>query len=118
MAVNRDSRWTQFIPAVVIMAAAFSACEAPPMTTAEDTGAEDTGEAENAVDQPADGGAIEDLAARHNAVTDWHGPLPLLGPVFTVFVEDALLRQDGRPILLRDMRVEDVMINSHWEYLE
>ncbi len=101
--MNRDSRRKQFIPAVVIMAAVFTACEGPPMTTAEDTE-----EAEHAVDQPADRGAIEDLAARHNAVTDWHGPLPLLGPVLTVFVEDALLRQDGRPILLRDMRVEDV----------
>ncbi len=101
--MNRDSRQKQFIPAVVIMVAVFSACEGPPMTTADDTE-----EAENAVDQPADGSVIEDLAARHDAVTDWHGPLPLLGPVLTVFVEDALLRQDGRPILLRDMRVEDV----------
>lgn len=101
--MNRDSRRKQFVPAIVIMAAVFSACEGPPMTTAEDTE-----EPENAVDQPADGSAIEELATRHNAVTDWHGPLPLLGPVLTVFVEDALLRQDGRPILLQDMRVEDV----------
>lgn len=101
--MNRDSRRKQFIPAVVIIAAVFGACEGPPTTIAEDPG-----EAENAVDQPADGSAIEALAARHDAVTDWHGPLPLLGPVLTVFVEDALLRQDGRPILLRDMRVEDV----------
>ena len=101
--MNRDSRRKQFIPAVVITVAAFSACEGPPTTTAEDTG-----EAENAVNQPAGGSTLEDLAARHNAVTDWRGPLPLLGPVFTVFVEDALLRQGGRPILLPDMRVEDV----------
>ena len=101
--MNRYSGRQQFIPAIVMMAAVFSACEGPPTTTVEDTG-----EAENTVDQPADVSAGEDLAAKHDAVADWHGPLPLLGPVFTVFVEDALLRQDGRPILLRDMKVEDV----------
>jgi hypothetical protein len=46
--------------------------------------------------------AIIELADKYNAVVNWSEPLskkPFLSPVFTIEVEDALLRKDNRPVL-------------------
>jgi len=46
--------------------------------------------------------AIIELADKHNAVVNWSEPLSkklFLSPVFTIEVEDALLRKDNRPVL-------------------
>jgi len=46
---------------------------------------------------------ISNMVARHNAVTDWkknfNEKSTLLGRIYTVQVEDALIRSDGRPVL-------------------
>jgi hypothetical protein len=55
--------------------------------------------------------AIIELADKYNAVVDWNKPLNkilnLMSPIFTVEVEDALLRNDNRPVLFL-ARVEDI----------
>lgn len=56
--------------------------------------------------------AITDMIARHNAVNDWERNLrekfiSMLTKVYSIQVEQALVRKDGRPILLF-ASVEDV----------
>lgn len=54
--------------------------------------------------------AISQMAANHNAVKDWGEGLPSewssLG-VLTIHLQDALLRKDGRPVLL-DVNLTDI----------
>lgn len=46
---------------------------------------------------------ISNMVVRHNAVTDWKKNFnkknALLGEIYTVQVEDVLIRSDGRPVL-------------------
>lgn len=48
--------------------------------------------------------SVADMAAKHNAVIDWRNgfdtnDLGLFRPTYTIEVEDALIRTDGRPIM-------------------
>jgi len=54
--------------------------------------------------------AISQMAASHNAVKDWGEGLPSESPSFwvlTIHLQDALLRKDGRPVLL-DVHLTDI----------
>ena len=48
--------------------------------------------------------AISQMAASHNAVKDWGEGLP---SALTIHLQDALLRKDGRPVLL-DVNLTDI----------
>jgi hypothetical protein len=57
---------------------------------------------EDAAAQKETQGAITQLGSKYNAVSDWNKPLSeksLISPIFTIEVEDALLRKDNRPVL-------------------
>jgi hypothetical protein len=61
---------------------------------------------------------IIELADKYNAVVNWSEPLSkkeFLSPVFTIEVEDALLRKDNRPVLFI-AKVKDVVRKEN-EYL-
>jgi hypothetical protein len=54
---------------------------------------------------------VRELASQFNAVSDWQTTLGSdlrSSPLYTIEVEKALLRSDGRPLLLPEMVVEDV----------
>jgi hypothetical protein len=51
--------------------------------------------------------AVAQWATTFNAIVDWHTSIDK-APLYTVTVEQALLRSDNRPLLLTEMIVEDV----------
>lgn len=63
---------------------------------------------------------ISNMVARHNAVTDWNKNFyegdTLLRHTYTVQVEDALIRNDGRPVLLFGS-VDDVIRQGNKYYV-
>jgi len=64
--------------------------------------------------------AISSMVAKYNAVTDWkknfNNESVLLGKIYTVQVEDALIRSDNRPILFFAF-VEDVQRQGNKYYV-
>jgi len=59
------------------------------------------------------------LAARHNTVSGWHEAL-VDGrvPLFTVTLENALMKTDGRPVLLAESMLEDISLRDGHYYVE
>lgn len=58
--------------------------------------------------------SVQDMVAKYNAMTDWQGILKKksIEPVFTLEVQDALIRKDSRPIVFVSA-VEDIVRDSN-----
>ena len=60
--------------------------------------------------------AISELAARYNAITDWKEQLDELDDVYSIDVENALIRKDKRPLLI-SAYVQDIVTKNGIPYL-